>query len=397
MKHTLVILSLAACTGTRDPITPSGDVATIRVFEEGTGAQGRIAIFQDRRGAVRTQVRTGSDGRATSSIRAGDMVTLANVGAPKFDLITYVDLQPSDLAVVGEIESEDQPQQWGSLMQVALPAPPQGAMHGEVGGGLALTPHPGAPTAVRLVDTDGAFHVVGIATDESGAPVAFTTLELAANAQPAMVTLPAWRTDWHRVDVRVANVSPSAQTHVAVDAIAGHARFPALAAPDQASTLLLPAGVGQEMDTQITITDNGARRTWRRVGELASSVRIDTTDLLPAVSQVSFTPGARPTVTWNTGAVDASTVAVIRLSWGEGDAHRWTVIAPASIRRFEFPALPDELALWRPTTEVRVGVGLIHHSEIAGYHALMQHGIDELEAEDGETLRTSTYGYLKIP
>ena len=396
MKSAILVLSITACAGSRDPISSVGDVASIRVFDEGTGVEGRIAIFQDRNGEIRKQVRTGSDGIATSSIRPGDMVTLANVGAPKFDLTTYVDLQPSDVGIVGETETEDKPKFWADLVRVSLPEPPPGAMRGHVGAGLALTPQEGAATAVRLIEGDnGASYVVGVATDASGAPVAFTTLETSSGTKA--VALPAWRTDWHRVDVRLPNLAPSAVTKVSVEAISGDARFPALAAPGPAITMLIPSGIGRAMDTQIVIDDGGARRSWRRVSALANEVTLDAADLLPPVTQVAITRGVRPTVTWSTRSVDAAAVVVIRLSWGEGDAHRWTVIAPAAIRSFQFPALPDELALWRPGVEVRVGVGLLQSSELAGYHAVMRHGIEELDVEDGATLRTSTYGDLELP
>jgi hypothetical protein len=73
-------------------------------------------------------------------------------------------------------------------------------------------------------------------------------------------------------------------------------------------------------------------------------------------------------------------------------------VAPAELRRFAFPALPESLAAWRPGDRVRVGVGLIDNSAIAGYRDLARRGLDSLEdLDDGATLRISASGPLSVP
>ena len=57
-KIAFVLALIPACPGSHEPspaTTPVSDVATIRVFEEGIGASGRIAVFQDHSGAVRSE------------------------------------------------------------------------------------------------------------------------------------------------------------------------------------------------------------------------------------------------------------------------------------------------------------------------------------------------------
>jgi hypothetical protein len=246
-------------------------------------------------------------------------------------------------------------------------------------------PHGGSPVGLQLVETGaGHYVVVGVATDAAGAPLAFTTQEVQA---PGAVTLPAWRTDWDRA---VIHAPPGATTKLEI--LAGGARFPALAAQ---GALVFPAGVGTAMDLSIAV----GGRSWRHVGPIARDVTLAAGDLLPEVTRIDLVAGgARPTVAWTVaGPVGANAIVVIRLAWGVGDAHRWTVIAPASLGRFAFPALPDELAIWRPADALQVGVGLVESSAVAGYHAFMRRGIDELDDLDaGTTLRTSVSGHLAL-
>lgn len=396
-RELFLALAAVGCTGGREPAAQ--DVATIRVFEEGIGASGRVAVFQGPDGAVRAAVPTADDGSATAPVQAGDMVTLANVGASRFELTTYVDLRPGDLAVVGELATEGDESASTGLVQVALPAAPPGATGLEVSAGRSFVPHLGAPLGVQLVDAGAdAGTVVGIATDAAGAPVAYTRLDTRAGVPGAPATLPAWRTDWERIDLRVANLPASATTTARVDALAGDARFPALAAGPTAR--LIPPGLARAIDVAVSVTDGDTRRDWRRTGPLVHELALAASDLLPAITTVELTAAAdRPAVAWTVAAAPgAADAVVIQLAWGDGDAHRWTVIAPATLRQFRFPALPDQLAGWRPGADLRVGVALIDSTAFADTHELMRHGLDALAEADAElTLRTSSAGHVELP
>jgi hypothetical protein len=81
--------------------------ASIQVFEEGVGASGRVAVFQDHAGVILSTAETAPDGSAQGAVISGDMVTLANLGSTKFDLTTYIELKPGDIAVLGEGAESD--------------------------------------------------------------------------------------------------------------------------------------------------------------------------------------------------------------------------------------------------------------------------------------------------
>src|SRR5690348_14379621 len=99
----LVITCLFGCSTSAEP---AHRTATVRAYEEGLGAAGRVAVFGDARGLVTNVVATDRVGVASAAVNPGDLVTIANVGAPRFELTTYVDIAPGDEMVIGETEDE---------------------------------------------------------------------------------------------------------------------------------------------------------------------------------------------------------------------------------------------------------------------------------------------------
>lgn len=91
-------------------------------------------------------------------------------------------------------------------------------------------------------------------------------------------------------------------------------------------------------------------------------------ELPGAVSKVVVDEApTRPTLGWNLSGKGFD-IALYQLNWA---AHSWTALAAADgATSFQMPALPDELADFRPgASPIQPGVALIEASDVAGYEA----------------------------
>lgn len=411
MKTTTIVLAIAllpACDGAPPPAgsqAPTGAV-TVHAYEEGIDASGRIAVFQTAAGLPVVTLVTGSDGRATNPITAGDMVTVANVGAPIFDLTTFVDVEPGDELTIGELAREDGGGDIG-VVPVSLSAVAPGASLTEVGLGQSYVEYRDGASTLHLgeeqIDGDGRFQVLGVARDAAGAPLAFTVAGASATAAGDGVALPEWRTDWDLVSFALSGLPATARVEVAVTPIQGAAgRFAGWSAapPDPARfAVQVPRGLGDQLEVDLDVIDGAGVRVFLERGPARSAVSLDAgASLLPVVSGVavdSAVDPVRPTVSWQiAGDPSPADLVLVRLTWGA--EHRWTVILPADhAPSFQLPELPVELAGWGPGEPLEVAVGLIDLSTLDGYRASVRRGADELEElEDAGSFRMSASGDL---
>jgi hypothetical protein len=110
----------------------------------------------------------------------------------------------------------------------------------------------------------------------------------------------------------------------------------------------------------------------------------------------------RPSVRWTSARSLASADAIVaRLAWPLSREHVWTILAPPdSVARLVVPALPDELAGWRPDKRpISVAVGAVETSFWSGYPDVKKQGLASLEdppAADVVTIRSSATGELDL-
>jgi hypothetical protein len=414
MKTTIVVLGIAslaaACNGT--PAATDGEArtgaVTVHAYEEGVDASGRIAVFQNAAGIPLATRSTGSDGTATNPITAGDMVTVANVGAPIFDLITFADVEPGDELTVGELAREDGGGDIGAV-PVTLSSDAPGASVTEVGLGQSYVVLEAGASTLHLtdeqIDSAGWFQVLGVARDATGAPVAFTVTRAAATAAADGVLLPEWRTDWDAVSVALTGLSAGARVEAAVDLIQGAAgRFAgwsATAADPARFEVQVPRDLGEELEVDLDVVDGGGLRVYKERGPARSEVALDAGgSLLPVVSAVEVDGSVdpvRPTVSWQiAGDPSPADFVLVRLTWGL--EHRWTVLLPPGhAPAFQLPELPAELAGWGPGEPLEVAVGIVDLSTLEGYRAAVRRGVEELEdLDDAAVFRLSAWGDLGL-
>jgi hypothetical protein len=403
-------LLFAACSPEEGAdVTPASGLATVHAYEESVGAAGRIAVFQDGAGRALATVVTGEDGTAAQPVTAGDMITIANVGANLFDLTTYVDVAPGDELVIGELEPEDGVRDFGAV-PVALPGPFTGAARYDVGLGLSQIDYPGATTTLHLtdrqIDAAGGFQVLAVARDLAGAPLAFALTSSSTGAVGTPTRLPAWRTDWDRVSFSLAYLPAGARATARLDLLQGESgRFPGgKVAPADATRfdVAVPPGLGGEMEYELELREGGRERVLVQRQPRAAAVALDVDQaLLPRMGQIALEPSgdpARPIVRWTVdGDAARADFVMLRLRWGDG-ASRWTVVLPpANEGRLQLPELPGVLAAWRPGDRVELAAGLVEASFLGDYRAVLRRGVEELEElPAGESLRVSQAGELGL-
>jgi hypothetical protein len=78
------------------------DTATVVVTKDGAPDPGVSVVFQSSAGAALATVVTGADGKATSKVTTGDMITVALGAVNERQLLTYVGVKPGDVLPVVE-------------------------------------------------------------------------------------------------------------------------------------------------------------------------------------------------------------------------------------------------------------------------------------------------------
>jgi hypothetical protein len=402
---------------------PSG-TATVVVYDDGNPAPNRPVVFSDESGAVLASTKTARDGSASGPMTARGMITAAN-STSTGHLVTITGVAPGERIVVGE--QADEGGAGAMVCTAALSIAtlfPKAARH-VVSVGVNDAPLAGAKTPVALAVlerfiVDGKFRALARALDESGRPLAYAHVLVEgcarADGGPAgtvTATMPAWSTDFRTFTVvasggdhgtlegSIVLVPPGA------DGFALGQREAPLAGEAKLE-FLAPRPLGTRAKTKLEVTYEDGRdhaAIEERRADLAEQTTVVLGDrLLPrirdAIVDGQGTP--RPSVRWTSARSLASADAIVaRLAWPLSREHVWTILAPPdSVARRVVPALPDELAGWRPDKRpISVAVGAVETSFWSGYPDVKKQGLASLEdppAADVVTIRSSATGELDL-
>lgn len=443
----LVAVLLVLLRGPRRQPTAAGDAAAgserdagprgrvvVTVYDEGAPIAERWVVFHDADGEVLDARRSGVDGKAAGEVPRGGMITVAH-GDSLHALLTFSGVEPGDAIVVGEKDEEEGVATTAFAARITPPGPLAGAARYTVSLGVGETalPDPAAPVELpvlsRFVEKDGRFKVLAEALDATGEPLAFAFARApappdAGAARAAEVRLGAWTRAWRPLDLVLVH-PPSgsvAEAKLSIfakdeDRFDRRPRRVELGAATARVTFPVPPGLGTEGRIELAVTRDGSRRTIvRREASLSPVTTIDLgATLLPSVTAVRLEPtGApdRPAIAWDVdGDPAGADAAIAHASWPATREHVWTVVAPPGARRVRLPALPPELAAWRPDGRpIAPGATLVEASFYEGFADVRRMGIarlgeheeeheDEDEHEEDEkgatTVRTSSAGDLE--
>lgn len=396
-----------------------GGRATVAIYDDGAPMVDRIVAFHAVDGSVTATLKSGSDGKATSEIEPGGMITVA-YGSSIQQLVTIAGVQPNDVVVVGEDENDEESSgDTATIAKITLPgAHPSASRYGvslgvgtndigDAGGPIRL------PVMRRFLDKGGKFPALGLAFEPDGGSVAYTFASTSArDAGDTDVRLPAWSTDWREQRIILAGVPAGTTTAKGeLSVLIDEERFEhiAPATPITGTEAVLRFAVPRPLGETATYRVELAHGTTdkailvRRAAAMPGEVRIDLAEtLLPRISAPSVErrpDAARPVLHWaahgNTSKADA---AILQVTWPETKEHIWTIVAPPGTRPgFELPALPSELATWRPDARpMRPAVALVEASEYASYDDVKKHWIHLIgeSPERDATIRISVAGNI---
>lgn len=403
----------ASAPGVERPTTE----ATVALFDDGAPMAGRAVVFQGADGRVLATARSGADGKATGPMPSGGMITVA-YGTSLRQLVTIAGVEPNDVTLVGEDENDEEaPGVTSAIASVHLPGAQRGAARYGIDLGVGATGlvDAGAPLRLpvmrRYLDPDGRFEVLGLAYDADGGAIAYSERRVtAADAGDTEVTLAPWRSDWREQRIELTHPEGYATVKADLALHRGEARFDhRLSAPVTGPVTSLAFAVAPGLGTTATYRveamagapSSGRLVLVRRAAAMPTTVRLDLAEgpRVAAPELATSVDRARPVLGWKTEGDAASAHAlVLQLSWPETKEHVWTVLAPPGTRPgFRFPALPDELADWRPDARTpRPAVALASASAYGGYPDVKKkwiHLLGELPEEDG-TIRLSVAGDL---
>lgn len=394
--------------------------ATVIVYDDGHPAQGRWVVFHDASGAIAATTRTGEGGEAAGPVgSAGSMITVA-YGESIRHAITVGGVNAGDRVVVGEEEDDERLATTVCTAAVALPsAHPKAAAH-TLTLGVGATPmrDPTQPVAMGVLERfveDGGFFALAEALDAEGEAVAFAHARFdgcRTDAGRVDARLPAWSEDFRRFEIELTG----AEAPLTVEgrfwlAGAGSDRLERghrEATASQAVTLRFaaPAPLGAKAGFRVAV--NPAKGCERAVLEqrravMPQKLRVPLNELLlPPVLGVTVEPSGvgGPVVKWQVGSgAGAPDAVVLRAEWPQTREHVWTfVLPPDGGDRLTLPALPEELAEWRPDARfMSVAVARIEASFVNGFAEVKAKGLGEFaDPEDVEesVLRYSVCGEL---
>lgn len=379
--------------------------ATVAVYDDGRPAADRWVVFHDAAGNVTSTARTDKDGKVSGTVTSGSMVTVG-YGTSIRHLVTVMGVEPNDAIVIGEEEDEGGADTSICRTAVSLPGKRANAARYEVALGVGpAEADPAKPLRLSVVERfvrDGRFQVLAEAFDTAGEPLAFSHAwgtGCSKDAGAAVeVRLPPWSEDYRPF---VVSVSPSeagagaakVEARMSIDLGGPGDRFDRgrkeadLRGP---TTLhfLVPRPLGTRAKLKATFAyegspDRSVLEDRRR--DMPEDVTLDPAEaLLPRVSDavVDGAGGARPSVRWRIAREHAKADAVVaRLTWPKTGEHAWTIVAPPDAPpRIALPALPDELAAWRPDAQpITASVALLDASFLDGFADVKKKGLAALE------------------
>lgn len=393
----------------------AGAPATIHVYDDGNPADDRWVVFHDAAGNVLSSMKTNKEGVASG---AGSMITVA-YGTSIKHIVTIVGVEPNDNLVVGEEEDEGGPETTVCTAQLLLPSKhPKAARH-VVSLGVGTTEaEPSKPLAMPVLKrylAGGKFAAFAEATDAAGEPVAFShgwfsgcESNDGGMKDTALARLPAWSTTYRSFEVDATSRTASGTLTADLAILgAGGDRFERgrrSAALGEHTTLKfpVPGPLGSRAAYKLVVAQDGGRSVIEQERtSMPEKLSIDLDkELLPRVTDVALDGTApRPSVRWRVTGPSQADAVVVRLTWPATGEHIWTfVLPPNAPGRIAVPALPNELAQWRPDQRpIKPAVAILDASFFAGFADVKRKGLEGLEdPPEAETtvLRYSSFGDL---
>lgn len=414
-------VALAACgddtdgtaTPSPSPVTTPGPVG-VRVvtgIDAHQPSPGIDVIFGDVNGTVLHRTRTDAAGQASFTMDEGGMATLVfrNPDNPKVPYLeTFTDLRPGDMVESSVVYYSPASVPLLGAIQIDFPERrlPSGTVVIQIDLGCQswyvytrwerLQGYVAQVSKYCSLPGDGKLDVVLTALNGDMVPLAFSISRgnaLDPSTKTRAYFPDGWRTDFRTLGIAYSNVSagmtvlssdvmPSYQglsrsqyrgPDIAV--VPGQSGVRGLRYPDLADALSFAAQLVTAKDAW-----SGPYLTYfGSFTDTPASVSVDfATDVPPLVSNVALTDGAtvRPGVTWMAPA-DLSKVDIgsYQISWKVVDYYfaSWEVLFPPDAQSpLRVPALPDELAAFRPPADPQRlsldGVVLVTDSSVSGYH-----------------------------
>lgn len=353
-------------------------------------------VFGSADGTVVTHVQTGADGRASADLLAGGSVTALLHAGDQFTAITWADVEPGDQLVWGT------PEVAGSvgMVQVSLPGVLAGASRYEVRLGC-LTMETTDPTVAvsdlltqKCLGSDQNIDVVALGFAANGALVGYSTdTEVPAVAGGlTAVTLDAWTTAVDPLTMTLHGAPAAAakadlQVHFRIDGLdfggpTASATFSGGTAT--LDSLYLKGNVADKLQYLVFVT-LGTPEAPEGVGVIvgghaATPATVDydlATTLLPSITAASAgAAGTRVHIDWSAaGSLAATDGAILLARWSDGaTSHQWFALVPPGVTSpYRLPALPDELAAFRPTVAsafTTPAVIFIESAYVPDWHAM---------------------------
>ena len=388
-----------------EPDAQTTGLLTVTVYNEyGSGDTSASVVFQKADGTVVQRLPTDANGEATSTVDAGDLVTVARINYNgDNELFTFVGVKPGDHLLSGYPRTVLANSSYGEVS--AKLAPFDGAAFYRVDTGCLYIDDADAEgnALVGLYeqchDPTGNIPLYAYAMDSQGRLIAYATRTLAnGGAGSIQIDASEWRTDFATTSISVTN-SPAESAlypHLYVDNQPLPERFsfdPTLPINPQPGenvngTAVLPKGLGTgyvyDVEQFVYTGQNTQYRllSQRKSGTVPASIAIDGAQLLPYLTGrnlVGTGDPQRPKLTWAAAASLAGTDGgIVQTGWYDNANQRyhvWSFSVPAAATEVQLPALPDSLAEYRPSVDVgprEPDVVFIDADGVAGYDAFRQ-------------------------
>ncbi len=401
----------AVVLGTRKPPAsapaPTGRAA-VKVFDDGRVAPDRWVVFHGADGSVLASTRTDAKGQASGPIGPGGMVTVVDATSMT-KLVTFRDVEPGDEIVVGEPEDEGGVEATACRALVSLPAPYASTPIHVVSLGVGATEMADPKRALSLPVLnrfliDGRFVVLSEALSAAREPVAFGFASATCpDGAPAAVTTEPWSTDYRPFTLHVDGEG-IVTGELAI--VRGEDRFergrrqaPLRGGADLRFTS--PRPLGADVRYRISVDHPGADErsvVVARRRSLAETTTVDSSLPRPSALAIDGSTPARPVVRWKVDRPSGD-ATLVRLWWPASHENEWTIVGPVETTSVQVPALPDELARFRPPSAVLGAVMLVDASHVDGYRDVRRRGLVELEdppKDADSTLRYARVGSIDL-
>lgn len=406
----------------RAPYAPSvSSRASVAVFDDGEPAADRVVVFSDQAGTLLASTKTARDGTASGPMDAHGMVTVAH-GTSVRHLVTITDVTPGDRLLVGEEEDEGGVAHVACRVAATLPGAHPAAHHYVVSVGVNDTEVGDVRQRVSLAAlerfvVDGKVRAIARALSADGQLLAFSQAfaEGCARGDASAPTIAAYLPPW-TTDLRNFTIEVKSREHGALEAtvslmpagsdglLLGKREAPL--GPATSFAFMAPRPIGTRARSKLVVTyagDASRASLEERRADLTEKTKVDLDErLLPRVTGavVEGQGSARPSIHWKAAGTLAEADAIVaRLAWPASREHVWTVLAPPNARSpLRVPALPDELAGWRPdAASISPVVGIIDASFWNGYADVKARGLASLEdPPDGDVvIRSSETGVIE--